>query len=89
MQHRNVVNFEKGTISAEIAIDADKHISDIGTQKELQQGSDKRSILNMAKQNAPDAKHNDYLQLTAQSASDLQKNRLKTNLGLFTKPSYT
>jgi len=58
MQHRSVVDFEKGTIDIEIAVDADQNMSDTEAQKQLQQtiisslqqGSDKRSVLDMAKQ---------------------------------------
>jgi peptidoglycan lytic transglycosylase C len=57
LQHRSVVDFEKGTIDVEIAIDSDQNISDDEAQKQLrqtiinslQQGSDKRSVLDMAK----------------------------------------
>lgn len=58
LQHRSVVDFEKGTIDVEIAVDANQNISDDEAQKQLQQtiinslqqGSDKRSVLDMAKQ---------------------------------------
>jgi len=58
LQHRSIVNFENGTVDIEIAIDADVHTTDSEAQKQLQQtiinslqlGSDKRSIIELAKQ---------------------------------------
>lgn len=58
LNHRSVVDFEKGTVDVEIAVPVDQDTSDTEMQKQLtetivntlKQGADKRSVIDIAKQ---------------------------------------